>query len=521
MKVLRGSSRPAWQVPSSDAARSLAGGVVTASLLFSGNLTANQVPSSGSPFPPGHPGAAPLELVPADAATLQPANDPASATPAQHSLGMVSDPSGAELLPALPSEAGVDVSLFAPAGLDSAVDPAGDLLMPAGDMASGDAAGDLSVAALEGVQDTVVDPKQQLQAPSPRPWTFSVNAGIIYDDNILFSGPGDTVPQQGDYILNAGFGGSYSLPGGSMLRSLTLTGSASYMHYLEQEDLSGWNFNVGLNASQEFGDLVVNVGLFANQANSADRWVGGFATRRNYGANIDAFYSLTGKVRLTGGMGWAMMDFDSYLLNTISWNFYAGMDYAVTEKTRLGANYMWSWMDQDFSTQQGWGSVNLTAAWQATAKTGFSTSIGHMVGGLDGSAGADGPGWLWSLGANWQATDRTNVSLTGSRNLTGNPVGNNEVINFTTVALTVGHRFSDRLSASVGTSYQFDAYEATETGIQDGRQDNWWTLNASLSWQIMPRTALNAFYEYRNNASNTTGADFDANRYGLSMSYSF
>jgi uncharacterized protein (PEP-CTERM system associated) len=125
------------------------------------------------------------------------------------------------------------------------------------------------------------------------------------------------------------------------------------------------------------------------------------------------------------------------------------------------------------------------------------------------------------VSGNWQAADRTSVSLGFNRNVTGSPVNGGSSINFTTVSLAVSQGLTDTLSATASVAYQSDEFNADEQDAFGGRQDDFLSLTASLSWRFTTRASLTAFYEFRDNSSNNQGVDFSNNRIGCQLSVQF
>jgi len=349
-------------------------------------------------------------------------------------------------------------------------------------------------------------------------WNVSLFTGVTYDDNIRFAAGSEN--QLSDVIWNTGISTGYNLPGSGLLRSLSFSAGGSYQSYLDNEELSGWNYNASLSAARNVGDLTLSGSVFAAQMNSADRWAGNFATRQSYGASLSAAYSLTGKIRLVANGNWNAFDYDEQLLGTQSWNLSTGFDYQFSPKLRGGINYGWSTLEQDGYDNRSWSSINFTAAWQASPKTGLSASVGPQIGNFNGSIN-DGPGWVASLSGNWQATEHTLIVLGLNRNATGSPVNGGSSINFTTVSLSVSQRITDRLSGSAVIAYQKDDFNADQQDAFGGRQDDFLSLTTSLSWRFTTRASLTAFYEFRNNTSNSQGSDFSNNRVGCQLSVQF
>jgi uncharacterized protein (PEP-CTERM system associated) len=77
------------------------------------------------------------------------------------------------------------------------------------------------------------------------------------------------------------------------------------------------------------------------------------------------------------------------------------------------------------------------------------------------------------------------------------------------------------LRGSAAIAYQTDDFNADEEGAFGGRQDDFFSVTASLSWRFTTRASLTAFYEFRDNSSNTQGVDFSNNRIGCQLSVQF
>ncbi len=519
--------------------RWLAGGAFGISLASGGNLSAAVVPledliGGGAPIEtesssvlPEYPdltlglatgtsdAAPPSSNASAPGAPSAPQEPPAdsSGTPADSARNTPAQPAAASIpaeLPASPLNSGISPAASAAEAAPMAATPAA---------AEGAPAASSSASVLEAAGSAFAgDPSTPANPDVQKPWSVSLFTGATYDDNIRFAGDGED--QSSDVILNNGISSSYNLPGSGLFHSLSLTAGASYQSYLENDDLSGWNYNAGISASRNLSDLALSGSLFASQMNSADRWAGNFATRQSYGASLSAAYSLTGKVRLVASGNWNAFDYEEDLLGTQTWALNAGFDYEFSPKLRGGINYGWSTMEQDGYDNRDWSTINFTAAWQATPKTGFTASFGPQIGNFNGAT-SSGPGWVASVSGNWQAADRTSVSLGFNRNVTGSPVNGGSSINFTTVSLSVSQGLTDTLSATASVAYQSDEFNADEQDAFGGRQDDFLSLTASLSWRFTTRASLTAFYEFRDNSSNNQGVDFSNNRIGCQLSVQF
>ena len=401
-----------------------------------------------------------------------------------------------------------------------------DSLKQAGAAADGTAA-TLDMAGLQGSREVSRDILDELQTrDGGRPWMFSLRGGVSYDDNVRFQQDGGD--QSSDIIINTGFNSSYTVPGGSLIQSFNAVAAGSYMTYTENSEFSGWNANVGLATNYAVGSLSGALNLRADQMNAADRLVAGFSVSRNYLSTLSANYDISDKTRIVGVFSFSAVDFlqqgyqDQQYNGNSTLSASLGANYAVTMKTRLGANYMWSSAKRQDSSAWGFSSLNATAEWTATAKTRFSGSIGRQVSTLDGVESGDGPGWLGSLTGSWQATDRMALTVGFTRSAAAAAVGGNGAMNFNTVTLGLSRNLSERLTATLRMNYRSDSYEDLGGGDEFlDREATYWNVDSTLMWRMTSRAALIANYQFMDNSSNLSEWNFSANRVGVSFMYSF
>ncbi len=368
--------------------------------------------------------------------------------------------------------------------------------------------------------------EQIQESGAARPWTFSLSAGVTYDDNIQFQQT--SVGQLSDIILNTGFNSTYDVLSGNVLRSLNAVLGGSYVTYFEHSEFSGWNANAGLHPTFGIGDFSCSIDLNAAQMNAPDRLAGGFAVSRNYSGGVNSFYEISEKTRVTAAFNVMVMDFvqQSYQTQPFTGNTgitaNIGGNYAVTAKTRLGGNYMWSSNEQEGFSSWSFSSINATAAWQATAKTGFTGSVGRQINSLSGVEGGDGPGWIGSLAGTWQASDRMTVTVGFNRSAAPAAVGGNGAMNFNNYNLGVSRTLTERLTASLQVNYRVDDYQDLAGSDQFlGREATFWNVNTSLSWRVSTRAGLQLSYQFQDNNSNFSAWNFSANRVGMNFTYSF
>ena len=525
-------------------AQTLACTVIGASLFGLGTIMADPQATVGSGE---HPGGQPLEPVTESVPSLLTAPKEEPPLPA----GVGAPPVVPEVPAIVPQVSGLPDQVTPPLSLPESkgMEAAGDVgtedqLIPL-DSASLDASGagteslkqagvaadgtaaTLEMAGLQGSREVSRDILDELQTrEAGRPWTFSLRGGVSYDDNVRFQQDGGD--QSSDIIINTGFNSTYTVPGGNLLQSFNAVAGGSYMTYTENSEFSGWNANVGLATSYSLGSLSGALNLRANQMNAADRLVGGFSVSRNYLSTLSSNYDISEKTRIVGVFSFSSVDFlqqgyqDQQYNGNSTWSASLGANYAVTTKTRLGANYMWSSAKRQGGDTWGFSSLNATAEWTATAKTRFSGSLGRQVSTLDGVENGDGPGWVGSLTGSWQTTDRMALTIGFTRSAAAAAVGGNGAMNFNTVTLGLSRNLSERLTATLRMNFRRDSYEDLDGGDEfQNREATYWNVDSTLMWRMTSRAALSANYQFMDNSSNLSEWNFSANRIGVNFMYSF
>ena len=528
-------------------AQTLACSVIGASLFGFGTMMADaQTTGAGAEHPGGQPlepvteGVPSLQAAPKEGPPLPEGNSAPATQPAaevQSVVPQVNPVPGQVTPPLAPPAANQDGVAEDGAALDSLLVPLDSAgmatsssgtaeLSAAGAAAEAGAAG-LEDASLNGSREISRDVLNDMQNRADgRPWTFRLMGGVTYDDNVQFQQT--DAGQMSDIILNAGFAAGYTIPAGSILQAFNATANGSYLSFIENPDFNGWNADLGINSSVAYGDFSGLVSLTAGQQNAADRLVGGFSVSRNYVGSLTGNYNVSEKTRLTASVNLQATDFvqQSYQVqnfnNNSSLSASFGANYAVTMKTRLGGNYMWTTAQQQDASEWSFSSINATAEWTATAKTGFTGSLGRQISSLDGVESGSGPGWIGSLNGTWQASERMGLTLGFARSAAPAAVGGNGSMNFNTINMGLNRRLSDRLNASLRVSYRMDDYQDLGGGTEfENRTATFWEVGTTVTWRVTTRAFLTGTYQFQDNTSNLSAWNFSSNRLGLSFGYSF
>jgi hypothetical protein len=188
-----------------------------------------------------------------------------------------------------------------------------------------------------------------------------------------------------------------------------------------------------------------------------------------------------------------------------AWSAAAGLGYAAAPRTRLTAalsaqhfETIPATSESDSATLRAGVSHRFSERLSATAGVGYFRArtilrqdavvcpvafalcelglVPFVVVQVGGESRSDG--WLFNGTLDWQLGERTSVSAALREDL--NPSGAGVLVRTDALTVTLGHRFSDRLSGSVDAS----GYRSSYVGDSSGRSDSrLYGFGASLSWR--------------------------------------
>lgn len=359
--------------------------------------------------------------------------------------------------------------------------------------------------------------------PSPKRWSGSAFMGYSYMDNPRINDGAGSLDDEGggDSILQTGLNLSYLFIGDTR-RQLAFTGGYNYDFYADNSDLNGDTANATLSGT--YGWDRTSLSLFASwgRSNGANRIVDDEISSDSIGVGLTLSYELTGKTSVFAGVNTSYDSFDNYL-GSDSYAIMVGANYAFSPKTVFGVNFGTGITNQDQSQTQNFGNVNLTVAWNASAKLSLNGSVGYEIRKSDSEDfQGDGPGPIFNFNAAWLATPKSSFSFGGSRNATPSPLAVNSNIDSTRLFLGGSWAMTQRVKFSTNFGYNWDDYAgATGNALDPSRTDQYWSLNSNLSISLSGPWALNFFHIYNAEATSQQNSGFGGNRFGVNLSYNF
>jgi len=364
---------------------------------------------------------------------------------------------------------------------------------------------------------------------------------LVYDDNIFLENKDKSTNQKGnagrdhDWIstitpglrLNAGdavtrqsafFDANYEA---AIIRFANYTGSDAVDH------------NANLALGGKFNRLSLNVSQSLASYSDADQHnlaANGRVKRKLWDTKAGAAYEVSEKT--TAGLDFVQTinDYPAPFVNSTERSGNLWMDYQVLPKVKMGASAGGGYLQVDntatfVNPNSVYENGQLRLEWQMTEKTTVKASGGIENRHYQGQ-GTDKLSAIFSIGADWRATEATTFSLSAKRGSKPSNANGNTINEETSVTLGVKHGLMDGLSVKFDGGYQVSQYSATTlTSIAAGsiRDDNYYFLKPGLSYRFAERAQATAFYQYRRNNSNlpANGNDFYGNQIGMEISYRF
>jgi hypothetical protein len=236
-------------------------------------------------------------------------------------------------------------------------------------------------------------------------------------------------------------------------------------------------YSTAFNASYQFNDkMSLDVGLNQNL-----NYVGNGASPTNYLQN------------LANSKAWSTMDWLNYQFwPRLNAGIGAGIGYTIQDGS------------PDLLYEQYQGQVN----WRATDKVSFQLSGGLQDQQyLSGGAG-DLVTPIFGATIQYQPFEQTRLSLSASRSVSASYF-QNQVIENTQITADLNQRLLGKLQLDIGGSYGTSKYVASigssSASLSTGRNDDYYSFNARLTYPLLKRGTVSVFYQYSENSSSQTG----------------
>jgi hypothetical protein len=344
----------------------------------------------------------------------------------------------------------------------------------------------------------------------------SLKAGVVYDDNIFIS----SSDEESDFVWNITPGlmlgsGDYV---GEQANFLTLFYAPSFILFTDNTDEDAVDHDARMRAVLMEGPWKVTLDQRFQALSGAQVDVGDRVDRNVYATHLALQYEISPKTTLEVTGRQLINDYDR-LSDFNEWNAGVAADYAITPKVKLGLGVVGGWLDVDGSANQTYQQVLLRASYTLTEKVMATGAIGAEFRQFQGDEDNRTSG-VFDLGVTYRPWVNTAVRVEGYRRNQNSVVLADQ--NYTATGFSAGVRqmFRDKYAVSLAGGYENADYDATSTSVNANREDNYFLVRVGFDWTVIDRLTFGAFYQYRQNDSNTP-FEFTNNQVGLAAAYQF
>lgn len=362
---------------------------------------------------------------------------------------------------------------------------------------------------------------------------------LVYDDNIFLEHKAKTPVGRGnagrDHDFVHTFTPGLRLNAGDAVARQSSYFDANYDLVITRFSNYSGSDSIDHNGSIEFGGKFNRLSLGVTQklesrsdADTALLAANGRVKRKTWTTIVNSSYEVSEKT--TSGLDLTQIigDYQAPLVDSVERLANLWLDYQVLPKVKMGVGATVGYLQVDGNAanhnansvyQQGLLRLN----WAATEKLSIRASGGIEHRNIQERGAVDPNGFVFQIAADWKASERTVVTLAGTR---ANKVSNAQLAQLnqeTSIVGSVKQQLWEGLSFGLDAGYAYSHYKATTAAAPALRDDNYFFAKPSFSYRFAERAQATVFYQYQRNDSDlpTNANDFYSNRLGIELSYRF
>lgn len=255
--------------------------------------------------------------------------------------------------------------------------------------------------------------------------------------------------------------------------------------------------------------------------NQANLDVSGRSELNLYDTSVNVSYAYSERTSFSGGLGCSISDYSSLLSSeNLTGDLYVNYIYSLKTTISAGLTGGHTFVE-DPSPDQNFIQANLQASYRYSSKFSLAGSVGAEFLLSNGQSGVDVTP-VFTLSATYQPYDSTSLALSASRSIQSSAVLAAQDFESTGLTLSVQHVINSRLSGGITLGYGNSQYISVADNVSANRNDNYVTIQPTLSISLRPGLALSLFYLHRENfSSGQNSRSFSNNQAGFSIGYAF
>jgi hypothetical protein len=361
---------------------------------------------------------------------------------------------------------------------------------------------------------------------------FTVTVRTVYDDNIGLNNANRIADFYTSFEPTVRL--TLGEPGSESNNVLQFIYAPSFTLFASHSEADALQHLIHLEGQHVFGKLSASLSqdvqiLDGNDLRSLTDTTGrqanfdvGARTRQDiYTTRLALAYDLSSKTFLSGGVDYNRNDYSTLISSEqIAANLFINYNYSPKLVLGLGGTFGYNDTDGPTPTQH-FEQANLRANFNPGEKLNLSASVGIEFRQFEGDTRGTHTSPVFELSANYKPFDGTTISLTGSRRTQNSAViAGGDYVN-TDIRFAVQQRFLQRLFLSLSTGYENAVYFSAFNGMDLGRTDDYYYLQAAIDVNITRFWDVGFYYLHREDTSSLDTFTFSDNQFGIRTSLIF
>jgi hypothetical protein len=234
---------------------------------------------------------------------------------------------------------------------------------------------------------------------------------------------------------------------------------------------------------------------------------------------LSASYRLNSKVSVDLGLNQDYESAQTYQ-SYRQWSTMDWVNYQFWPRFTAGLGLGFGYVNVSSGSDMTFEQLQSRISWRATDKTSVTLHGGFQD--MQFLSGGVAPllSPVYGLAVTTRLGGRTTLSLSADQTVSPS-FFESQVAETSGVGLSLSQALAKKLSLSLGGAYSHVTYSSTASGVPVNSAYDYTSFTARLTYAIIRRGTVSAFYQFSDNVSNQPGLSFASNQVGLEFSYSF
>jgi hypothetical protein len=238
-----------------------------------------------------------------------------------------------------------------------------------------------------------------------------------------------------------------------------------------------------------------------------------------YSTALTGSYAFNSKMSLDLGL-YQDLQFTEEFQDSYDWSTMEWLNYQFWPRFNAGIGAGGGFVDVNFGPDQVYEQVAGRINWRATDKLSFQINAGIEDCQFQSSDAGPLLTPTFCASIQYQPFDETRISLNASRAVTPSYF-QGQVTENTVASCDLNQRLLGKFNLDLNAGYNITKYVASESNVSANSDDDYYTLSARLSHQILKRGTLAAFFQYSGNSSTEPGFTYSGTQVGIEIGYKY